>query len=254
MEIAREAGEILLAGLGKARVEFKGERELVTSADRASEEHLVRRIRDRFPGHGIHAEEGTRVEGAEALWFIDPLDATTNYCHCHPMFSVSIGVQVGGELCIGVVWAPKMEEMFAAELGSGATLNGEPIQVSATDELQHSLLATGFAYHRNETPENNLENFSRLLLGSRGVRRGGSASLDLAYVAAGRFDGFWELWLQPYDVAAGAVLVREAGGRVTDTRGGDDYIFGQNIIASNGRIHSRIAGELDPFRGIKAGG
>lgn len=249
MEIAREAGEILLEQRGKAQVEFKGIRELVTTADRASEDHLVRRIRDRFPGHAIYAEEGARKKGAGGRWFIDPLDATTNYVHGHPMFTVSLGVEVGKEMAVGVVWAPVLREMFAAERGSGAVLNGERIRVSETDILQNSLLATGFAYHRHETSENNIGNFSRLLLKSRGVRRGGCASLDLAYTGAGRFDGFWEIWLQPYDVAAGVVIVREAGGVVTDLQGGDDFIFGGSIIASNGKIHSPIAKDLDPFHG-----
>ncbi|MCZ6602721.1 MAG: inositol monophosphatase family protein [Planctomycetota bacterium] len=249
MEIAREAGEILLARLGSVPIEYKGMRELVTEADRESERHLVRRIRERFPAHAIYAEEGARLPGSEGRWIIDPLDGTTNFVHQHPMFAVSIGVELKGELAVGVVWAPKMQEMFAAESGSGAWLNGQPMATSSTKTLAHSLLATGFAYDRDETSENNLGNFSRLLLASRGVRRGGSAALDLAYTAAGRFDGFWELWLQPYDVAAGVVLVREAGGRVTDFRGGDDYLFGQNIIASNGIIHSLVADSLDSFQG-----
>ncbi len=253
VEIAREAGAILLEHEGKAAVESKGtRRDLVTEADRASEAHLTRRIRDRFPSHGIHAEEGTRVAGDlddGVMWFVDPLDATTNFAHRHPMYSVSLGVQVKGELVVGVIWAPRMNELFVAEKGGGATLNGEPLRVSETEALADSLLATGFGYHRHTTSENNLANFSRLIMLSRGVRRGGCASLDLAYTAAGRFDGFWEIWLAPYDLAAGVVVVREAGGRVTDQQGGDDFLFGRNIIASNGRLHEAIAAELDPFTG-----
>lgn len=254
VRIAREAGEILLDREGKAPVEFKGRRELVTAADRASEEHLARRIRERFPADAIFAEEGTRSAGEGARWFVDPLDGTTNYVHGHPMYTVSLGVEVGGELVVGVVWAPRLGEMFVAERGSGASLNGEPIRVSGTGTLRDSLLATGFAYHRHETPENNIGNFSRILLESRGVRRGGCASLDLAYVAAGRFDGFWEIWLQPYDVAAGIVLVREAAGRVTGIGEDADPLFGRNIIASNDRIHSQIAQRLDPFHGDRGEG
>jgi myo-inositol-1(or 4)-monophosphatase len=248
--IALEAGQILLDREGKVAVESKGtRRELVTEADRASEDHLVRRIRDRYPGHGIFAEEGARREGDEARWFIDPLDGTTNYAHQHPMYTVSLGIEVQGEMAVGVVWAPRLGEMFLAESGGGAYLNGERIRVSETDSLADSLLSTGFAYRRHETTENNIGNFSRILLKCRGVRRGGAASLDLGYVAAGRFDGFWEIWLAPYDVAAGVALVREAGGRITDQRGGDEFLFGENIIASNGALHDAIAALLDPFRG-----
>lgn len=178
------------------------------------------------------------------LWLIDPIDGTINFVHGHPHFAVSIGVYVGGKPKYGVVYNPIIDELFSAEAGKGATLNGKRIKVSTEKKLADSLLATGFPYLRNRIANNNLTNFSQLSLEVRGIRRIGVASLDLAYVACGRFDGFWELHLQPYDVAAGALIVREAGGKVTDFEAKDDWLRSGNIIATNGKIHEGIRKRL----------
>ncbi len=252
-ELAREAGKIQMRSLGrKNAIEKKGPRELVTEVDRACERHLFARVRGEFPDHEYFGEEGARALHGRSpwRWIVDPLDGTTNYAHALPLFSVSIGIAHQGEPVAGVVYAPYLGELFFGWKGGGAYLNTRAIrlQVSETSELPEAVLATGFAYVQNETPNDNLANWSRLSLATRGLRRLGSAAIDLAYVAAGRLDGFWEMHLQPYDVAAGAVLIREAGGRVTDLFRGDDWLLGQSIIASNGRVHDSLAAKLDPVR------
>lgn len=260
LDISREAGD-LLASRFRARASeglvVRGERDPVTAADRDADVLIARRIRERFPDHAILSEEGLPPGAADAAsgaaaaaparWIVDPLDGTVNFLHGHPMYAVSIGIEVGGRIVAGVVHAPTLRETFAAAAGAGATLNGAPIRVSATADLVAGLLATGFPYERARLRQNNLDNFARLALAARGVRRNGAASLDLAYVAAGIYDGFWEYWLQPWDVAAGALCVREAGGTVTDAAGGETWLHGRNVIASNGRLHPALRALLPPL-------
>lgn len=173
-------------------------------------------------------------------WIIDPLDGTTNFAHGFPVYAVSIGVECDGALLVGVVYDPTRDELFTAETGRGAFLNGVSIAVSHTAELEAALTVTGFAYDIRDTPNNNFDHFARFALKAQGVRRTGSAALDLCYVAAGRFDGFWEVKLSPWDMAAGAVIVREAGGRITDLRGNAHSIYQPELVASNGQIHHEM--------------
>jgi myo-inositol-1(or 4)-monophosphatase len=251
LDVSKRAGAKLLSRFEKLKesdVSFKGKRNLVTVADKESEQFIVGEIRRLFPDHSILAEEETKDrEETSWQWIIDPLDGTINYAHGHPFFCISIALLREGRVAMGVIHAPLLDETYYAESGKGAFLDGRELSVSVSDELINSLLATGFAYVREETMSNNLANFNRLSLKARGVRRYGSAAIDLAYVAAGRLEGFWELYLAPWDVAAGSLLVTEAGGRVTDIGGGNDFIYGQNIVASNGLIHDMIAENLDPF-------
>lgn len=245
--VARDAGgEILRRYLmaGQPDVQVKGRpRDLVTEADRASEARILAAIRKEFPGDGIVAEESSpgEIRGGR-VWIVDPLDGTVNFAHGVPLFSVSIALAVDGVPVAGCVHAPYLEETYSASAGEGATLNGEPLRVSEESDPAQSLLCTGFAYRRNEVAENNLDNFVRMELLARGVRRLGSAALDLAFVSCGRFDGFWELWLSPWDVAAGVLLVREAGGLVTEVGGGPDPLFGGSILAANADLHGKLGG------------
>lgn len=228
--------------------ESKGERRnLVTGADRASEEAILACLNSARPGDTVVAEESVLEEATRGrVWFVDPLDGTNNFTQGIPLFCVSIGLLVDGEPRVGVVHAPMLGEVHAAVLGDSprATLNGEPVSVSPTDELADSIVATGFAYDREEIEDDNVDNFTRVLMRVRGMRRGGSAALDLAWVAAGRLDAFWELWLNPWDVAAGAALVRAAGGVVTDMTGGTDWLTGRHVAVSNGRVHAELLGTL----------
>jgi len=235
--VAIEAGELLLGHYGRlngAEIRSKSAaRDLVTAADVASERHIVERIRAEFPGHAIEAEEEVHELGANGpRWLIDPLDGTVNFVHNIPCFCVSIALYVGNMPLCAVVHAPVLRETFCASVGRGATLNGHPLAVTGTAKLGDALLATGFAYRRDELENDNLANFSALSNEVRGMRRLGSAALDLAYTAAGRFDGFWELHLSAHDVAAGALLVREAGGVVTDAESGEDWLYGGHIVAA----------------------
>jgi myo-inositol-1(or 4)-monophosphatase len=253
VDLARHAGDLLRSGLGRASVEHKSSLELVTEFDRASELLIVEAIRRDFPNDAILAEEGGATEGGDWRWIVDPLDGTTNFAHGLPHFAVSIAGEdrasqrashpVGdrAELAFGVVYDPMREELFAAQRGSGATLNEAHLRVSGASRLADSLLVTGFPYDLDRNPENNLDRYASLALQTRGVRRLGSAALDLAYVAAGRFDGYWELRLAPWDLAAGIVLVTEAGGTVTRVDGGPDALRPPvSIAASNGRIHAAL--------------
>ena len=239
---ATRAGKLLLEELGRARqVTKKSEVDLVTEMDRRAEALIAELLRSAFPDHSILAEEGTRVEGrAPYRWLIDPLDGTTNYAHGLPAFAVAIALEREGVPLLGVAYDPSREELFVAERGRGAYLGGEPIRVSRSPSLNESLLATGFPYDIRENPRNNLAEYAAFSLRCQGVRRLGSAVLDLCYVAAGRLDGFWELRLGPWDVAAGALMVEEAGGRITDLAGGPFSIAQQQIVASNGRIHREM--------------
>lgn len=243
---AREAGALLLArfrtGVG---VRHKGEIDLVTEADLASERLVVSRLGEAFPGHAILAEEQhADAERGENTWIIDPLDGTTNFAHGFPVFAVSIAFERDGELVWGVVHNPLLDETFTAVRGRGAVLNGRPIRVSAAPVLRESLIATGFPYDVRTSSANNLDYFCAVVQRARGVRRAGSAALDLAYVAAGRLDGFWELKLGPWDCAAGFLLVREAGGVVSDLQGRRGSIYERECAASNGLIHEELLGVL----------
>jgi len=248
--LARRAGEILRAGYQKEhQVDYKGAIDLVTEIDRQSEEFLLREIRAQFPDHHILAEESGGTRGSEHQWYIDPLDGTVNYAHNIPIFSVSIGYASNGTMSLAAVYDPMRDEMFTAERGKGAHLNGRPLQVSGTLEIKKSLLVTGFPYDAWDSKFDNFSNFVMFSKMSQGVRRLGSAALDLTYVAAGRFDGFWELALNPWDVAAGGLICEEAGGRVTDVFGGQDYISPpQSILATTPGIHARMLEELEKNR------
>ncbi len=246
-EAAFKAGRLLRENLnGTRKISYKGEINLVTEMDRSSERVAVETLLSAFPRHGVMAEEETRIEnGPDFVWIIDPLDGTTNYAHGYPNFSVSIGLEQAGEITLGVVYDPMRDELFSALKGHGAYLNDRPIHVSHADTLIRSLLATGFPYDRAVSKENNLNYFNALLMASQEVRRSGSASLDLCSVAAGRLDGYWELKLQPWDVAAGSLIVREAGGMVSDFSGVRFSIYDKEILASNGRIHNQMVEVLE---------
>jgi len=250
--IAREAGALLMSYFARhIGFEYKGEVDLVTEADRASEELIVERLRARWPQFGIVGEEGTRSDtAAEYRWYVDPLDGTTNFAHGFPVFCVSIAlVHQDEELVSGVLYDPTREEMFSAERGQGATLNGKPMHVSRTAKLSESLLGTGFPSHkRHRNP--NIHFYHQLTLRSHGVRRAGSAALDLANVACGRYDGFWEFNLNPWDTAAGVLLVEEAGGRVTRFDGSPFRLESREVLASNGLIHGEL---IQNFAEIFAG-
>jgi myo-inositol-1(or 4)-monophosphatase len=245
IDLAREAGELLRSGFGSVdTVEHKGVIDLVTDFDFRSERLLVDGLRRSFPEDPILAEEGGGA-GGDRRWLIDPLDGTTNFAHGLPQFAVSIAYAEDGAVRLGVVYDPMREELFDALEGTGARMNGQALRVSQTAELDQSLLATGFPYDIRTHPVTNLNHFARLALRSLGVRRLGSAALDLAYVACGRFDGYWELRLSPWDWAAGLLLVREAGGRVTSLDGGMDVFRPPtSIVASNGHIHEAMLEEL----------
>jgi myo-inositol-1(or 4)-monophosphatase len=244
---AREAGQIQREWLGKdKKVEFKGEINLVTEVDRICEQRIIEIIREFFPQHNILTEETPMPEGSSSYrWIIDPLDGTTNYTHGYPCFCTSVALELEGKIVLGAIYDPLLDELFTAQQGQGAFLNGARIAVSATERLTNALICTGFPYDLRESPVNNVNHFNNFIMEARAVRRDGSAALDLCYVAAGRFDGFWELKLNPWDVAAGKLLVEEAGGVVTDFDGETLDIYGQETLASNGRIHEEMIGVLE---------
>jgi myo-inositol-1(or 4)-monophosphatase len=248
VDTARAAGEVILshdAPVPGPAPRMKGLRDPVTAADLASERLIVGRIREAWPATAICAEEETRdMPDERPMWFVDPLDGTVNFSQAHPFFAVSIALYQGSKPLVGVVHAPRLGETFAAAAGRGATLNGKPIHVSSKQRLLDCVLATGFAYDRAELPDNNVAHFAKLVLAVRGLRRGGSAALDLAYVAAGRLDGHWEPHLNAWDVAAGALLVREAGGLVTDMSGGDDWLTGRSLCAAAPGVHGALLEQL----------
>jgi myo-inositol-1(or 4)-monophosphatase len=242
VEIAREAGR-LVANYHRRHIPFeiKGEFDLVTEADRASEKLIVERLRSHFPAHAIVAEEGGGVESAsEYRWFVDPLDGTTNFAHGFPMFCISMGLERAGELIAGVVYDPVRDELFTAERGAGAFLNNHRIRASAVARVSESLASTGFP-SRKRHHNINIHFYYQLAMASHGVRRTGSAALDLAFVAAGRLDFFWEFGLKPWDIAAGALLVQEAGGRVSEMTGGPlSVTASDHLLADNGLLHDEI--------------
>ncbi|MCS7056716.1 MAG: inositol monophosphatase [Thermoflexales bacterium] len=256
--IAREAGSILREGLrrietqrGDVAVRYKsGDTDPVTEFDHRSEAFIVEALQRAFPGHRIVGEEGgayySRPDSAQASsdspleWRVDPLDGTVNFAHGFPVFAVSLGLLIDGAPALGIVYDPTRDEMYAAAAGLGATLNGRPIRVSHTEQLTYALLNTGFPYDRRESKENNFDYFLAFQRAAQEVRRVGSAALDLCWVACGRMDGYWELKIQPHDIAAGIVIVREAGGVVTDFEGGHAMFAREEIVASNGLIHSAM--------------
>lgn len=242
LQATEEAGQLLLEMFGRGiAVEYKGAFDLVTEADRRAEALITDLVRGRFAEHDILAEEGDYgVRGSEVRWIIDPLDGTTNYAHGHPWFAVSIAIEVRGELVLGAVSNPCQKELFFAERGAGAFLNGKPLRVSTVSSLDRALLATGFAYDHKTSRANNYDYFARFQQAAQACRRPGVASLDLASVAAGRFDGFWEMKLKPWDLAAGVLLVAESGGRVSDFDGQPMSLNGKECLASNSRLHAEM--------------
>jgi myo-inositol-1(or 4)-monophosphatase len=246
IEIAREAGQLLLAHRGVG-FELKGDYDLVTAADRASENLIIKRLKERFPEHGIVAEEGGRAEmQSELRWYVDPLDGTTNFAHGFPMWNVTLALARKGEVITGVVYDALNRELFAAERGAGARLNGAPMRVSKARVLNDSLVATGFP-SRKRHQNVNIHFYYQLAMTTHGVRRGGSAALDLAYTACGRLEAFWEFGLNPWDMAAGTLLVQEAGGKASGMRGEPLDVYGRYVLADNGLIHQEM---LDLFAEI----
>jgi myo-inositol-1(or 4)-monophosphatase len=253
--IAREAGALLLDYFHRGvRAEYKGEVDIVTEADRASEKLITERLHEAFPTHGIYGEEGTRSGlDSEYRWYVDPLDGTTNFAHGFPIFCVVLGCERrgaglkpndDGEMIAGVIYDPTRDEMFSAERGKGAKLNGLPIHVSRTKTLQESLLATGFPSHkRHRNP--NVHFYQQFTLRSHGVRRAGSAAIDLAYVAAGRLEAFWEFNLNPWDTSAGYLIVEESGGKVTHFDGSKFTLDSREVLATNGLIHAEMVSLFD---------
>lgn len=243
---ARSAGEFLLKRFRNSlRIEKKGEINLVTDVDRESERIIKGIILGKYPDHQFLAEEGEKaVSDSEFLWMVDPLDGTTNYAHGFPVFCISIALMEKGKINTGCIYNPILDECFIALKGKGAYLNNLPIKVSGESDLGDSLLATGFPYDIRESDHDNIKEFAAFAKSARAVRRAGSAALDLAYVACGRFDGFWEFKLSPWDLAAGVLMVAEAGGKVTSYNGEDYDIFSGEALASNGKIHTQMLGVL----------
>ena len=257
VDIARGAGAILREGYTQietqrdtVRIDYKGETDPVTEYDYRSEAFIVAALRQEFPYHAVVGEEGGTYVGVETrqgeslLWQVDPLDGTVNFAHGFPVFSVSLGLLHDGVPVVGVVYNPMSDELFSAVKGGGAHLNGRLIRVSRTPSLDRALLNTGFPYDRRTSAENNFDAFLRFQRASQEVRRVGSAALDLCMVACGRMDGYWELKIKPHDISAGIIIVREAGGRVTDYASGDAMIAHNRIVASNGLIHSEMLAVL----------
>ena len=244
IQTARDAGRVLAEKFGRVTIRQKGDIDLVTDADLAAERLIVERVRSHYPRHAILAEEAGEIVAigggdAEYKWVVDPLDGTTNYAHGYPVFCVSIALEHQGEIVVGVVYDPLRDEIFAAERGGGAALNGRRMRVSETDELNRALLCTGFPYDVRQRDQF-ARHFAAFIMHAQAVRRDGAAALDLAYVAAGRFDGFWEEGLRPWDVAAGMLLIREAGGRVTHYDGTPCHIYIPPVLATNGLVHEAM--------------
>jgi myo-inositol-1(or 4)-monophosphatase len=251
IEIAHGAGSLLRYYFERhVRFELKGDFDLVTEADRASEKLVVERLKTWFPDHGIMAEEGSGHESAsEYRWYVDPLDGTTNFAHGYPVYNVTLALEKAGELIVGVIFDPNRNELFACEKGSGAFLNGRRIHVSKTPKMEESLFSTGFPSHRRHQNVN-IHFYHQLAMASHGVRRGGAAALDLANVACGRLEGFWEFGLSPWDMAAGKLLVIEAGGICRDMRDRPHQLVSSHILADNGQIHEEVVALFSEiFRG-----
>lgn len=264
---ARESGQLLRENLGKVKeIEYKTKNSLVTEVDRLSENLILKVIRENFPSHDIFAEEAGRIGNKSShVWIIDPLDGTTNYAHTYPCFAISIALEVEGAIRLGVVYDPIRDEFFGAELGQGAYLNGNSFKVSKASRIEESLLCTGFTHENEWMVDENLTHFENFIRRAQAVRRDGSAALDLCYVACGRYDGFWELGLHSWDTAAGSLIVKEAGGKITDFSGGSGVspisptgsgteikrggfqgsaqefnIYGEETLATNGLIHDEM--------------
>jgi len=242
IRVAKDAGRLLSDRVGtRIDVDHKGSINLVTDVDLASERLIREAISTYYPRHEILGEEGGLSESdSEYRWVVDPLDGTTNYAHGYPIFCVSIALECKGEIVLGVVYDPMRDELFTAEQGGGAALNNRPIRVSKTAELIQGLLSTGFPYDIKTSKLTNLDHWANFAMNAQALRRDGAAALDLCYVACGRFDGFWELNLSPWDTAAGALIVTEAGGRVTNFSGGPFSNYKPEVVASNGLIHDRM--------------
>jgi myo-inositol-1(or 4)-monophosphatase len=250
VKAATEAGALLAEKIGQHLIiEKKGLVNLVTDADRQSEELIKKIISSRYPEHSFKAEEGTEsANRSRYLWVVDPLDGTTNYAHGFPVYCVSIALLENDKPIAACIYNPNLDECFTAEKGAGACLNGQRITISQTEKLDDSLLATGFPYDIRESSDNNLREFAEFAVIARAIRRAGSAALDLAYTACGRFDGFWEFKLSPWDIAAGILIVEEAGGRVTNWSGQNCDILKGEVLASNGKIHDEMLGVLKKVR------
>lgn len=241
-QIARQAGKILLEGYGRAKkIEFKGDIDLVTEFDRRSDAFILAQLRQNFPGEAILSEEsGQDMVSSDYVWIVDPLDGTTNFAHSFPAFAVSIGLTFQGQPYLGVVYDPLRDELYAAEAGQGAALNGKPLRVSPETNLDRALLATGFPYDLRTNPRNNFEHFIQFYKRVQGIRHTGSAALDCVWVAAGRLEGFWEFDLSPWDIAAGGLIAREAGGRVTNDEGDENFLKYRSLVVSNGYLHEEM--------------
>jgi myo-inositol-1(or 4)-monophosphatase len=249
LEALAKAGKLIRSNFGRVQtITKKGEFNLVTEIDKSSEKAIVGLILRRFPGHSILAEESPAVAGSGCRWIIDPIDGTTNFAHGFPIVSVSIGFEKDGRLEMGGVFDPFRKELFFAKRGQGATLNGKRIHVSKTRTLSDSLLATGFPYDRNKTPDDYLRMLRVFLTQIQGIRRGGSAAIDLCYVACGRFDGYYEMKLSPWDKAGGMMIVEEAGGKLTDFSGSPLTLTGSQNLVTNGLIHAEMLAALKPFK------
>jgi myo-inositol-1(or 4)-monophosphatase len=242
IRVARDAGRLLRDRVGtKIDIDHKGAINIVTDVDLASEQLIRDAIATHYPRHQVLAEEGGLADNtSEYRWVVDPLDGTTNFAHGYPVFCVSIALEYQGESVLGVVYDPMRDELFAAERGGGAALNNLPIHVSGTGDLMQSLLSTGFPYDIKTSTLTNLDHWANFAMNAQALRRDGAAALDLCYVACGRYDGFWELNLSPWDTAAGALIVTEAGGRVTDFAGNKFSNYEPQVLASNGLIHDRM--------------
>ncbi|MEK7803103.1 MAG: inositol monophosphatase family protein [Deltaproteobacteria bacterium] len=242
IDAAKSAGLLLKRNIGRRHtIEFKGVIDVVTEMDIKAEDMIMKTIKARFPEHGILTEESfEQKSGSGYRWIIDPLDGTTNYLHGFPIFCVSIALEREGEIILGVVFNPMLNELFTAEKGKGAYLNSKRIRVSGISELTKSLLATGFPYDVRTSPDNNISHFANLAVRAQAIRRAGSAALDMCYVACGRFDGFWELKLKPWDTAAAMLIIKEAGGIVTDFNGSAFSLYSGETLASNGLVHDEM--------------
>ncbi len=249
IESAKQAGEIIMKYFGHVNsISKKGEINLVTQADLEAEKHIIQNIRSSFPEDAILGEEtGEKNSGGNRKWIIDPIDGTTNFAHGYPIFAVSIALEINDEISLGVIYCPYLNELFKAVKSRGALLNGRPIHTSSTKDIGEALLATGFPYDIHSNPGDVLSIFNQMVMLSQGVRRAGSAAIDLCYLAAGRVDGFWEQDLKPWDTAAGSIIVREAGG-VLSTFTGEPYTpYCNTIVGSNSHIHEQLLKALRPF-------
>lgn len=240
--LARRVGDRIAQKASRRKsISFKGEVDLVTQFDREAQRFILTDLREEYPDFGILSEEDVDEQTAQPFkWIVDPLDGTTNFAHGLPIWAISIALEVRGRIALGVVYDPNRGEMFSGLKGRGARLNGRRIHVSKTRRLDHSLLVTGFPYDIRRSKQNNLRQFSTFAVRARAVRRLGSAALDLCYTACGRFDGYWELKLSPWDQAAGALILTEAGGRITDFSGHRFDIYGNEVLGTNGKIHGQM--------------